>query len=1131
MDNSSKPNLDDENPDAMTDSHQRDPIDGIFGIPNLFNSGNFAQASIISNNAEDTITSPIPAYTSIFSDIPNSTNISPISAQTSIFSNVSNSNLTSPISVQANVFSNAPNSTNTSPKSIQPITPTPEVDLNAHDTDPDPDLDENSGNGSSRSISSSPEAPDFNALAVSAPETLSLFSNYRSPLSSKWGMPKSLYEFNIMYSSTKRNAAIKGQAQRIGAVGADKDDSGTYDPSLERKRNTRSTKAKKAKENGGGEGASKTSVGTRSGRKTKQQGSFQWIITIRLKSEEGLKYLRKITPGPEGDESILSRIHEVDDEDSGDDDDIKYPTHSTRRKKIKTSHNRRSDGLTLEDLTIGHPQRRGCKSCFEAGDDECSLIEFRHEWPCEACEAAGNDCELIIPPELKLSCTRCKEKLRRRCSYADDAGKGVEACKACEEANVKCIAGPKADSGTSMRMTEVLANVGVKKRGSLKGEGVKKVLPATATDVPKTQAMARKYVACNRCREQFKGKCSIKRGEEGPCNRCVKANEPCTFTFLPTIPPITSNAPAESTGKDKGKEKGKGKDISPAFASAEDLTQTIILESTKLNDCVWRTTHPQARRTKAQQKAFERAQHSHSPSVGFLPAKPITHPNSQKHISQTHTASQKPHTPMHLGLPQNFTLSHNGIRTITITTAFSHPIIFNYIRDPMYLYPPCTFHTNPFFGLFGFGPRLVTVVPWPSITGAGYEELENGHGDSEAGEDKTRMCVKCTYDRVKILGCPEHILWPLGGVDQRMWDDQIVQDSVRACEQGLERGRWGRGKGGEPERGSRAELVWRAKWCAVCPSPAAWICDYSEMSADSSQGMDNGRRAASNTSQRSDRGKKGCGLLLCDTCHDLHTKIQKGGKKGGMAVLGRVIHLAGDASRKEYYPDGVRADAGFLREDGELFVRTKMGGCGASKGGEEGSSGSMLGGGDGRGRGAGGLDGVVSSEMGRAGLNSLGKGVGIDRFAISGPTTRGDNISGDKSKGKGIDQIRPRHLLDSMVLGNEVASGTKRKGKGDGINRFRKFTDEDEDSEYEVAIQGTTKDAMVTAAAVRETPRGNEVFPSTLTGDGNNSGRWKGKSVDRKTKTNINSNVNGEMGLGLCNVMRSIERDIIELSD
>ncbi|KAA8571526.1 hypothetical protein EYC84_001526 [Monilinia fructicola] len=1156
MDNHPKLAQDDEPPNTLASNTRPNPNESILGIPNLFNNASFAQASIFSNAGQHAMTSPSSTHASIFSDVSRSTNISPISVQTSIFGDVSRGNGGSSKSIIPR------------PESGQPGAPTPEVDMTANGTrtdadaasnsdadgDPETRRDENDqnedivdSNASSRSASSSPEAPDCPGSAPTAKEALPFSfprTSYRSSPSIEYDPQTSLRDFSIMFSSSnRRHAAIKGQAQRVGAAGADKDDSGTYDPSMEHKRNTRPTRVKK-KENGAGDGSLRTggetvgAAGTRSARKTKAHGSYELIITIGLAGEEGLEYLRKITPGPEGDDRKLSPIREADDEDSGDNDDeeAEYPIHSTRRKKIKLSHNQRSDGLTLQDLSYGHPQRRGCKSCFEAGDDQCSLIEHRHEWPCEGCQDAGVDCELISPPELKVSCIRCREMLRKRRSFADDGGKGVDACQACEEANVKCIAGPKAGSGSSMRMNEVLANVGMKKKQNLKARGgnTKKILPTTSTaTTKKSQTMLRKWVPCNRCKYEFKGKCSLKKDDEGPCNRCIKANVPCTFTMLPTI----LSTPSNSNVKDKGKETEDPKESSPVFRTPQDLTQTIILESTKLNDRVWRTTHPHVRRTKAQQKAFERAQSSDSSDVQLMSTTPMIQPHQSNALAQTSTPSYSQNKVISTALPPNFIMSQNGIRTIIITTAFSHPIIFNYLRDPLSRYPACTFHANPFFGLFGFGAREVTVVPWPSINGAGYEELENGHGDSEVGEEKTRMCVKCTYDRVKILGCEEHVMKILEGVDQRMWDSGMVSKSVQACKCGLDEGRWGKGNGGEPEKGSIAELVWRARWCAVCPSPGAWICEHGGSG-----------RSESGSMQNSNTGKRGCGLILCDTCHELHAKIQKGGRKGRRAVLGRVIQLAGEASRRSDYPDGVRADAGLLREDGELYVRRQMGGCGGTTGE-----------GDVRGRRTAergvanrGIEAVDADSSGlskvRSNAHDMGSGErkvkGGARFTVALPATeRVDNTLAKKPKGKVVEKPRPRQILDSVMVSEgevvhelvaSIAEIPKWKGKGGDRLKSTQMSDEDENSEGNVAMM-----EGILEMGRDVTVRRSAAFEGDLTGDGEISGKWKGKGVDRRVNDmarNVERDLDMDVNMEEGKVTKSVDnewefREIIELSD
>ncbi len=176
--------------------------------------------------------------------------------------------------------------------------------------------------------------------------------------------------------------------------------------------------------------------------------------------------------------------------------------------------NLRADGLTLDDLTVDHPQRRGCKACFEAGDDECTLIEHKFEYPCEACRYGSVECELIIPPELKKSCERCKQK-RRSCSYVSDGGEGVETCDQCANEGVKCCAGPLKLSKTFDKSTS--REIGVR--------------PSVVDDEGKE--VSRMWVACNQCRVLGKH-CSL-RGKDnlGPCSGCRKNHEQCKFVLPP----------------------------------------------------------------------------------------------------------------------------------------------------------------------------------------------------------------------------------------------------------------------------------------------------------------------------------------------------------------------------------------------------------------------------------------------------------------------------------------------------------------------------------------------------------------------------------------------------------------------
>ena len=192
--------------------------------------------------------------------------------------------------------------------------------------------------------------------------------------------------------------------------------------------------------------------------------------------------------------------------------------------------------MTLDDLTEDHPQRRGCKACFEAGDDECTLIEHKFKYPCEACRDGSVECELIIPPELKKSCERCKQK-RRSCSYASDGGKGVETCDQCADEGVKCCAGPLRQSKRFEKTTS-------------RGNGVRQSEVDDAIE-----KVERMWVACNQCRTIGR-RCTLKGKQDiGPCSGCRKDHEQCKFVLPPQRQLHLSAAPDLSLSLRKKQQK------------------------------------------------------------------------------------------------------------------------------------------------------------------------------------------------------------------------------------------------------------------------------------------------------------------------------------------------------------------------------------------------------------------------------------------------------------------------------------------------------------------------------------------------------------------------------------------------
>ena len=90
------------------------------------------------------------------------------------------------------------------------------------------------------------------------------------------------------------------------------------------------------------------------------------------------------------------------------DNDDSQDSSSGRRERPKvTSHTHELGGDTehraLEELTLGHPEARGCKGCFELGQ-RCPLLDEGSRYPCDICVEDGCDCELVLQPAKKRGC-------------------------------------------------------------------------------------------------------------------------------------------------------------------------------------------------------------------------------------------------------------------------------------------------------------------------------------------------------------------------------------------------------------------------------------------------------------------------------------------------------------------------------------------------------------------------------------------------------------------------------------------------------------------------------------------------------------------------------------------------------
>ena len=602
--------------------------------------------------------------------------------------------------------------------SLLPLTPPNTSD--AEDTHEASANNENSDNESLLSF-------NFDAPAADVPREGAIFATCVPPPSSR--MPESIRKLGIFLNKKRRRAAAAQTAMRGGATAwLDQDDSGTYDP--KRKRATPDEQAPQKK-------AAKKQKRSHSpvlppdengipqkGRETCRKVGYSLLVTLTLESEKGVQYLRSITPGPNGSapSSSESSASSADsDRDSGSGSGSFPKPRQPERLGVPSSR------LRLGDLAVGgHPQRRGCKTCVEAGDDACSLIADGSGLPCEACRDARVQCELILQPLLKGVCVRCKGT-RRRCSYRVDAGSAVDSCELCEEEGVKCCAGPVKEGSYARRVE--------------RGEG--------GCEKGDAEGRERMWVACNQCRGAGK-RCSNKgKTDWGPCSGCRKSSEECKFVLPSQRRPLEAAElplPIRPT-KRNGKASGRSR---------------------------WRSETPEGRRlgsggefptpTRNSQTLFNEV----AAREGRRSRKKGTHsaPFFPRSLSANH----------HLRIP--------GPHHISKVTSFCHPIKFNYEPDPMGK-NPCSFCDYPTFGICGLqeasGPRTVEGYYVPACEGGGFEEIHGGY--SEAGYTATKMCAGCTFARLRIVGCRSHGLRKLVhgvDVDPRVWDEQAWNASCEA---------------------------------------------------------------------------------------------------------------------------------------------------------------------------------------------------------------------------------------------------------------------------------------------------------------------------------------------------------------
>ncbi|EPE30580.1 Zn2/Cys6 DNA-binding protein [Glarea lozoyensis ATCC 20868] len=628
-----------------------------------------------------------------------------------------------------------------------------------------------------------------------------------------------------------RNLAILMNSKRnvqTGMVGLsssyiDNDNTGDYDPDSE------PSKARKKKK--------KPKAGIRKknakGSAVKLAVERELIVKLSFKQDASLTYLRSISKSlSPGDSEIDSSISSTSSPSLSNKNNDSFAVLEPRRKyrtRIRLdSPQERADGLTLSDLTDGHPQRRGCKSCFLSGDDECSLLQFRYDYPCAACEDGGHDCELIVPPTLKLSCLGCKTR-KSNCSYKFNGGKGISKCEECDELDEPCCAPPLDENSSYAKRFEIISIS------------------------PPQPLFERTSKSCQQCRIESRS-CSLKsKTDIGPCGSCKKGGQECRFL-------IPGPQQIKILEEDAAREK----------VARKDARLKILAERNKMTV---RDINGGGRRKSTNfPSPTSPDRTTTSPSTTFSTPTPTIKPKRLKH---------KPSSPS----PK--------LKTITIETSLAHPLTFMHNPTPS---QPCSWCTTPFFGIYGHGPVNVTVFPFTSSQG-NIEISETGHHKFGRAEP-SRMCVACTFERVRVVKCSGHVL--------RAINEGVEKDVLEELNQSLKRGEgW--------------ELARSVKWCSICASIANFSCCTSQ--PYSASGTRNPTPFSASNPEFI-----GCGLHLCKICEWTFRRLERSKREEwGLDVLGQLVETR-RAELWRWRGDELRADCELLGREGEMMRR--LGGMG-----------------------------------------------------------------------------------------------------------------------------------------------------------------------------------------------------------
>ncbi|KAF2446800.1 hypothetical protein P171DRAFT_239458 [Karstenula rhodostoma CBS 690.94] len=361
----------------------------------------------------------------------------------------------------------------------------------------------------------------------------------------------------------------------------------------------------------------------------------------------------------------------------------------------------------------------------------------------------------------------------------------------------------------------------------------------------------RKWISCTHCREEKK-RCSLKKKtDKPPCKHCKKKKIGCHFY---DVTPHEKEKPAK-----KRKKKKDAEEEPIAIAKPKDPQRTL------LEKIAPQTSIPGSDLFSPADLAYMDAESSADDS------------NAQEDEATEQEIMEDAE-------------GHIGFLT-TIKTSFAHPMIFS-VEPPGHrnAVKDCNFCDMPVFGMVGHFEREVHTIQWSN--GQGYTEFGNGHRE---GNGATTMCYKCTFHRLQIIVCPNHVVQPMELHEDRLDYDAAAEDLMTA--------------GG----GTSQVQFELQRWCSLCFSLATHRCCTPQPSVTANEDEDETVMM------------DGCGLGLCSRCAHELGQIYMNSLDDMVTALDKepkpkYVETDEEEAEGASEEGTVRADVGLLKANGLLMM-------------------------------------------------------------------------------------------------------------------------------------------------------------------------------------------------------------------